>query len=157
VLDPRLNGGSTLLYYTGITRLAKNILQQIVGGYFNRDRRIMAALAEEHRVAHDVADALARKDAAQFGHFVNVAWGLQKQLCGDVTNEQIETLLARIGPHIHGARILGAGSGGFMMMICKSPEDAATIRRGLLEKPLNERARFFDFDINPAGLEVTTC
>jgi fucokinase len=157
VLDPRQNGGSTLLYYTGITRLAKNILQQVVGGYFNRDRRIMSALAREHRVAHDVADALARKDAARFGHYVNVAWHLQKTLCGDVTNEQIETLLARIGPHIHGARILGAGSGGFMMMICKSPSEAAAIRKSLLEKPLNERARFFDFDINHAGLEITSC
>jgi galactokinase/mevalonate kinase-like predicted kinase len=157
LLDPRLNGGSTLLYYTGVTRLAKNILQQVVGGYFNRDRRIMAALAEEHRVAHAIADALSRKDAARFGHLVNEAWGLQKRLCGDVTNEAIETLLARIGPHIHGARILGAGSGGFMLMICRSPEDAAAVRRGLLEKPLNDRARFFDFGINPAGLEITTC
>ena len=39
VLDPKLNGGQTLLYYTGITRLAKNILQQVVGRYLDRDRR----------------------------------------------------------------------------------------------------------------------
>ena len=67
VVDPKANGGSTLLYYTGLTRLAKNILQQIVGGYLNRDRAIMQALAEEHQVAHSIADAMARKDAAAFG------------------------------------------------------------------------------------------
>ena len=44
-----------------------------------------------------------------------------------------------------------------MMMICKSPDDAAAIRRSLLEKPLNDRSRFFDFSINNAGLEITTC
>ncbi len=31
VLDPKANAGQTLLYYTGITRLAKNILAQVVG------------------------------------------------------------------------------------------------------------------------------
>ncbi len=155
VLDPA--GGSTLLYYTGVTRLAKNILQQVVGGYFNRNRSIMSTLAQEHQVARCIADAMERKDAAAFGHYIDVAWRLQKQLCGDVTNAPIESLLSRIRPHIFGARILGAGSGGFMMMICKSPDDAAAIRRSLLEKPLNDRSRFFDFSINNAGLEITTC
>ncbi len=157
VLDPRANGGSTLLYYTGMTRLAKNILQQIVGGYFNRNRAIMAALAEEHQVAHSVADALSRKDAAAAGRYVNAAWELQKRLCGEVTNEEIERLLAKVRPHVHGMRISGAGSGGFLFMIAKSPRDAALIRERLEREPLNERARFFDFEVNQAGLEVTTC
>jgi len=157
VVDPKANGGSTLLYYTGLTRLAKNILQQVVGGYLNRDRAIMQTLAEEHQVAHAIADAMALKDAAAFGHYVNVAWELQKRLCGTVTNETIERLLARVRPHVHGMRISGAGSGGFLLMICKSPRDAAQVREMLEREPLNESSRFFDFEINEAGLEVTTC
>ena len=157
VLDPQLNGGSTLLYYTGLTRLAKNILEEIVGGYLNRNRRIMAALEAEHRVAHAVADAMSQKDAARFGHYINVAWELQKTLCGQVTNESIEQLLAAVRPHVHGMRISGAGSGGFLLMICKSPAAAAHVRKLLESRPLNDRARFFDFEVNHAGLEVTTC
>jgi galactokinase/mevalonate kinase-like predicted kinase len=157
VLDPKLNGGSTLLYYTGITRLAKNILQQVVGGYLNRNRTIMSTLAQEHEVARLLAEAMALKDAARFGALIDEAWRLQKQLCGEVTNEQIESLLHRVRPHIQGARILGAGSGGFLLMICKTPAHAASIRSMLASRPLNERARFFDFDINHQGLEVTTC
>ena len=42
-LDGRANGGRTLLYYTGITRLAKGILRQVVGHYLDRDRRTLAA------------------------------------------------------------------------------------------------------------------
>jgi fucokinase len=157
LLDPRENGGSTLLYYTGLTRLAKDILQQIVGGYLNRDRRIMAALVEEHEVARNIADAMSRKDAAAFGHFVDHAWELQKRLCGTVTNETIEQLLRKVRPHVHGMRISGAGSGGFLIMICKSPRDAALVREMLEREPLNERSRFFDFEINQKGIEVTTC
>jgi galactokinase/mevalonate kinase-like predicted kinase len=157
VVDPAANGGSTLLYYTGLTRLAKNILQQIVGGYLNRDRHIMQALAEEHQVARCIADAMALKDAAAFGHYVNAAWELQKRLCGTVTNQTIERLLERVRPHVYGMRISGAGGGGFLLMICKSPRDAAAVRDMLEREPLNECSRFFDFEINQAGLEVTTC
>ncbi|MCC6862503.1 MAG: hypothetical protein IT158_28260 [Bryobacterales bacterium] len=157
LFDPKLNGGSTLLYYTGLTRLAKNILHQVVGGYLNRDRGIMATLAREHEVAHAIADAMGRKDPADFGRHVNEAWELQKRLCRDVTNESIECLLARARPHVHGMRISGAGSGGFLLMICKSPGDAARVRAALERQPLNERSRFFDFDINGRGLEVVTC
>ena len=46
VLDPGENGGLTLLYYTGLTRLAKNILQRVVGRYLDRDRAAMRALRE---------------------------------------------------------------------------------------------------------------
>ena len=57
---------------------------------------------------------------------------LQKRLCGTVTNETIERLLDRVRPHVHGMRISGAGSGGFLLMICKSPRDAAIRTSGLI-------------------------
>ncbi len=157
VLDPQLNGGCTLLYYTGLTRIAKDILQEIVGGYLNRDHAIMQALAEEHLAAHAMADAMARKDIAAFGECVDSAWALQKRLCGTVTNSTIEDLLTRVRPFVHGTRISGAGSGGFLLMIAKSAADAGQIRKMLDQEPLNERSRFFDFQVNNAGLEVTTC
>jgi hypothetical protein len=37
------------------------------------------------------------------------------------------------------------------------PQDAAEVRAMLEREPLNERARFFDFEINRKGIEVTTC
>lgn len=157
VLDPKMNGGSTLLYYTGLTRLAKDVLEQVVGGYLNRNRSIMAALTQEHQVARCVADALSRKDAEALGYYTDVDWQLHTQLSPDVTNDAIESLRERVRPYVHGARVLGAGSGGFMVMLCKSPQDATHVRRMLEAEPLNERARFFDFDINHAGLEVTAC
>jgi fucokinase len=157
VLDPKLNGGCTLLYYTGLTRVAKNILQQIVGGYLNRNQRVTSALGDEYLVAEDVADTMSRKDIASFGICVDAAWALQKRLCGTVTNAAIDSLLHRVRPFVHGMRISGAGSGGFLLMVCKSPEDAKQVRRLLEADPLNERSRFFDFEVNNVGLEVTTC
>ena len=157
VLDPKLNGGCTLLYYTGLTRIAKNILQEIVGGYLNRDSSTMAALGEEHTIARDIAEAMSKKNIELFGACLDTAWALQKRLCKTVTNPAIESLLNRVRPYVHGMRISGAGSGGFLLMVCKSPGDAAHVRKMLESDPLNGRSRFFEFEVNHAGLEVTTC
>jgi fucokinase len=157
VLDPVANGGSTLLYYTGITRLAKNILRNVVGRYLDRDRAAMATLRRIHALPPRVADAMARKDAAAFGELVAAAWRLNKQLDPDSSNDRIEALLDRIAPHAHGAKLLGAGGGGFLLVVCKSPADAAVVREMLDADPPNDRARFFDFEINREGLVVTVC
>lgn len=157
ILDPRTNGGQTLLYYTGITRLAKNILHQVVGRYLSRDREAMTTLRHIGSLARDVMDAFIRKDIERFGRLMDVAWQLNKRLDPNSSNEEIEALFARVGPHIHGAKLLGAGGGGFMLMICKSPADAAAVRRLLDDDPPNSRARFFDFDVSHEGLVVTVC
>ena len=157
ILDPRTNGGQTLLYYTGITRLAKNILHQVVGRYLNRDRDAMTTLRHIGSVAEEVMDAFIRKDIERFGRLMDVAWRLNKRLDPNSSNDQIEALFARVGPCIHGGKLLGAGGGGFMLMICKSASDAATVRRMLESDPPNDRARFFDFDVSNEGLVVTVC
>jgi len=157
ILNPQANGGQSLLYYTGITRLAKNILQQVVGRYLNRDRAAMATLRRIDLVAKEVADALAGKDIAKFGYLLDVAWQLNKQLDPNSSNDDIESLFERVRPFVYGGKLLGAGGGGFMLMICRSPGDASSVRKMLEAEPPNERARFFDFDISRDGLAVTVC
>jgi galactokinase/mevalonate kinase-like predicted kinase len=155
VLDPRLNLGRTLLYYTGLRRLAKNILHYVVGNYLDRDRTAMETLRKLHAFPPMMAEAMAGKDIRRFGELIDVAWNLNKQIDPDSTTDVIEEILARIKPHIYGAKLLGAGGGGFLLMVCRTPEDAAAVRKVLNESPPNDRARFFDFDISAEGLAVT--
>jgi galactokinase/mevalonate kinase-like predicted kinase len=157
VLDPHQNGGQTLLYYTGITRLAKNILQQVVGRYLDRDRAAMRVLSGLHEIAPQVAEAMARKDIAEFGRLIDQVWALNKRLDPESSNPQIESMLDRVRPRIHGAKLLGAGGGGFLLLICKSPADAVRVREALDNQPPNERARFFDFAVSSGGLSVSVC
>ncbi|NBB95903.1 MAG: hypothetical protein GVY16_09220 [Planctomycetes bacterium] len=157
VLDPSANGGATLLYYTGVTRLAKNVLQQVVGGYLDRRRATMATLDRIRALPARTAEAMSRRDLAGFGAAVAEAWEQNKALDPNSTNDEVETILDRVAPHLYGAKLLGAGGGGFLLMICKSPEAAATLRADLERDPPNPRARFFDFSISRDGLAVTCC
>jgi fucokinase len=155
VLDPKTNQGRTLLYYTGITRLAKNILAQVVGRYLDRHRGAMATLRRIRALAPQVAEALARKDLPAFGEAIDAAWRLNKELDPDSTNPQIEAILAQIRPHLFGAKLLGAGGGGFLLLVCRSAADAEAAKRQLETQPPNPRARFFDFEVSASGLAVS--
>ena len=155
LIDPRLNDGQTLLYYTGITRLAKNILEQVVGRVLNRERPTMSTLRAIYSLAREIAESLSRKDMVAYGRLVGIAWELNKQLDPNSTNAPVEELMARVDPYIHGAKLLGAGGGGFMLMVCKSAQDAMRIRTMLDNEPPNARARFFDYSVNTNGLVVT--
>jgi galactokinase/mevalonate kinase-like predicted kinase len=157
VLDPKANGRRTLLYYTGITRLAKNILAHVVGRYLDRNRRTMATLRRIQALAPEAAKAMVGKDPQAFGEAINTAWQLNKALDPDSSNHAIEALMARVREHLYGAKLLGAGGGGFLLLVCKSPEDAAQVKSHLESEPPNPRARFFEFNVSTEGLGVSVC
>jgi len=168
VLDPRAdarrggmgtpaNEGHTLLYYTGLRRLAKNILRTVVGNYLDRGREAMDTLRELYDYPPKMTEAMAAKDMRRFGELIDLAWRLNKRIDPDSTTPVIEGILGRIKKHVRGAKLLGAGGGGFLLIVAKSPEDAARIRRILTEAPPNSRARFFEYDISREGLNVTVC
>jgi galactokinase/mevalonate kinase-like predicted kinase len=117
----------------------------------------METLRRIHALPPHVADALARKDAAALGRMLDAGWRLKKTLTPEATNEAIEDLVARVRPFIDGVTILGAGSGGFALMACRSGADAARVREMLTADPPNPRARFFDFSVSREGLVVTVC
>ena len=157
LLDPAANGGRTLLYYTGLRRLAKNILHEVVGRYLDRDRGAMETMRRLHAFPPLMAEALGMRDMERFGELVNVAWRLNVDLDPNHTTPVIEELRERIAPYVLGAKLLGAGGGGFLLMMCGSPEDAAAVRRMLEKSHRTTRARFFDYSISRAGLVVTVC
>jgi len=157
VLDPVINKGQTLLYYTGMRRLAKNILRNIVGHYLDRDRTTMETLRKLHVFPPLLFDAMERKDMLCFGELIDKALHLKKEIDPGSSNPEMENILEKFKPYMIGATFLGAGGGGFLLVVCKSPENAAAARKALEKDPPNPLARFFDYNISATGLEVTVC
>ena len=100
---------------------------------------------------------MSRKDLRRFGELIDVAWRLNKRIDPDSTNPAIEGILERFRPFKIGAKLLGAGGGGFLLVVCGSPEEASAARAALEADPPNALARFFEYSINPVGLQVTVC
>jgi galactokinase/mevalonate kinase-like predicted kinase len=157
LIDPELNNRRTLLYYTGITRLAKNILKEVVGSYLNRDRQTMDTLKQIRQAALDGAEIFSKLDYPRFGYLLDRSWRLNKALDPNSSTDKVESLFARIAPHVYGAKLLGAGGGGFVLMACKTQEDAMFLRQDLTNNPSEPNSRFFDYDVSSEGLVVTVC
>lgn len=155
VFCPTVNGGSTLLYYTGITRLAKDILHNVVGRYLDREREALEVLKRLRQSCAPVRDALERRDVNKLGNGISEVWELNKRLDPGSTNERVEDLFDRVAPYACGAKLLGAGGGGFMLIVCPTPRQAERCREDLMANPPNDLARFFDFHVSHRGLEVT--
>jgi galactokinase/mevalonate kinase-like predicted kinase len=146
---------TVLLYYTGITRVAKDILQEIVRGMFLNSQRHLAVLADIGANAQFTCDALQRSDAALLNEAVRRSWQLNQQLDRDTNPPAVQAALAPIAGYLSAAKLLGAGGGGYLLLFAKDDEAAHHIRRTLHDNPPNAKARFVDFSVSATGLQVT--
>jgi len=62
---------------------------------------------------------------------MNRHWELKQKMDPHTTNAPVEALLDRAGPLIRGAKLAGAGGGGFMIFLAKSEEAAAELRSAM--------------------------
>jgi galactokinase/mevalonate kinase-like predicted kinase len=106
-------GDRFLLYYTGQRRMAKNILRQIIGRYLNRERQVLQTLDELKELALAMKEDLDHRRLDDFGAKIGAAWECNKRLDSGSTTPEIEAILDRVSTWTIGAKLLGAGGGGF--------------------------------------------
>jgi galactokinase/mevalonate kinase-like predicted kinase len=144
-----------LLYYTGITRVAKNILADIVRGMFLNSSKHLALLEELKYHAENTSRSLSEKDFESFGKNILRSWQLNQKLDAGTNTPEIQKIIDQISPWIIGQKLLGAGGGGFMLIIAKDENAVGHIKNELTINPVNKRARLVDFNISSTGLQVT--
>ena len=144
-----------MLYYTGITRTAKQILAEIVRRMFLNNRDELALLRQMKDHAMNMYEALQRQDFQQMGQLVRQTWE-QNQLLDSGTNpEAVRRQTALIDDLCLGYKLPGAGGGGYLYMVAKDPEAAARIKKILMENRINDNARFVDMSLSHTGLQIS--
>jgi fucokinase len=117
-----------VLFYTGLPRLAKNVLQRVVDRYLARDPETIEILDRMPILAREVADGLRAGDMRMVGDAFSKTWEWHKKLEPSSSNPDIDRVFEAAEPYVWGARLVGAGGGGFMVIIARSREDAAELR-----------------------------
>lgn len=155
LLNKQHSNVDTLLYYTGITRTAHDILGQIVKGFFRNE-------AHRSRIMEDIAtnakfttDALQRNDRSALCEAVRRSWMLNCALDQGTAPASVQKIIDTLGKDAVAYKLLGAGGGGFMFIMTPSVECAARIKHNLEKNPPNPRARFVDMTLSTTGLQVT--
>jgi fucokinase len=118
-------------HYTGIRRIARNLLSQVVGSYLARETRTVQVLHSIKTLAMEMRHAMEEGEWAHLGELMWRHWELNKQLDPHTTNAPIEARLEELRPHLAGAKLAGAGGGGFLMLLARSAEEGAALRARL--------------------------
>ncbi len=147
--------GLILLYYTGVTRVAKTILAEIVKGMFLNSREHLDILSDMKLHVEDTFNAIQKNDFEALSKKVLKSWELNKRLDSGTNPESIQNIIDLIDDYAFGYKLLGAGGGGFLLIMSKDFRASVKIRELLENNRPNERARFVDITLSKTGFIVS--
>lgn len=144
-----------LLFYTGITRTAKNILAEIVRKMFLNQHTEIAQLREMKAHTMEMYEAIQRQNFAEMGRLVRKTWAQNQVLDSGTNPESIRRLTDLVDDLCLGYKLPGAGGGGYLYMVAKDPDAAARIKQILNDNRQHPNARFVDMTLSTNGLQVS--
>lgn len=146
----------SLLYFTGQKRMARNVLRRVLAFYEENPHNFAKILIDSLKEgAERAASAIESCDIDGFARCVNDYWRDKKLLDSGSTNDRVEEIIASVSGLVSAVTLAGAGGGGFMYILAKSPRDAAKIRKILIRNPPSRFSRFYSFAVDGKGVEVS--
>jgi fucokinase len=142
-----------VLYNTGLQRMAKDLLRQVVSRYLARETATVQVLHSIKTLAVEMSYAATEGDWKHLGGLLDRHWQLNQVLDPNTANAPINALLDRARPFIYGAKLAGAGGGGFLMLLARDPEAAADLRVALGQEA-SQRGAPVSYGIAEDGLRV---
>lgn len=133
------------LVYTGMTRSASEVLSEDP----TNEEEAIERLREIRAQADSAAMLLASGDLESLGTLLNEAWLLKRGTSTRVSNSSIDKLYERlIRTGVKGAKLLGAGSGGFFLVF------GDPSLRGTLSEELGNENRILPMGVDFSGSKI---
>ncbi|MEM8860179.1 MAG: GHMP kinase [Chloroflexota bacterium] len=146
-LDPvtsRLLNNNTMLFYTGVTRKADNILSEQRENIRSRQE----ILDEMKSLVYIARKELEQGNPDAIGVLLDKGWQLKKQMASKVSNSTLDAMYdTALKAGAIGGKISGAGGGGFLLLYCPQ-EKQENVRSAL--KHLQE----LEFNLEPDGSKI---
>jgi D-glycero-alpha-D-manno-heptose-7-phosphate kinase len=113
-----------MVFYTGITRSASNILQHQKQNLAQVDKK--AIMRQMVQLAHDLKAELEKDNIEAMGQILHENWLLKREMAPGISNQQIDDwyAAARQAGAI-GGKLLGAGGGGFLLFFVPKEKQEA--------------------------------
>jgi len=114
-----------LLFYTGITRKAKDILSE----QKKNTKKKMEFLDRMMELSFELKDSLVKRDITRFGELLHKNWEYKKKLASKISSPLIDKYYRMaLESGALGGKVLGAGGGGFMLFYCEQNRQNSVIR-----------------------------
>jgi D-glycero-alpha-D-manno-heptose-7-phosphate kinase len=125
--DRRALQHQIMLFYTGVTRSANSILEEQTANI--KATRTQLDLLRD--LAGFAVDRLRSGDVDALGGAVREGWEAKRKLASGISSSQIDVAVGRaLDAGATGAKLTGAGGGGFLLVICPMERQRA-VRQAL--------------------------
>ncbi|MGB6837543.1 MAG: galactokinase [Dehalococcoidia bacterium] len=135
-----------LLFYTGMKRMASDVLADESRAISEGDEDVTRALHSVKEIGLQVREALEQGNFRRFGGLLDRHWESKKRLSRKVSSGQVDRWyeLARRNGAL-GGKLVGAGGGGFFMFCCED-NNKAGLREAMAAEGLREVRFAIDFE-----------
>lgn len=137
---------NVLLFYTGVTRSSRGILEAQKRDTQQADPKVVDSLHRTKELGYRIKEALEQGDLERFGLLLDEHWQNKKRRSSQISDGRIDSWYDIAKEHgALGGKIMGAGGGGFFMLCCPN-NHKAEMRRALSRAGLREMPYDFDFE-----------
>ena len=133
-----------LLFFTGYARSASTILREQDDRSKQADQAMIENLDFVKQLGQQSQAALESDDLSEFARLMDVHWQRKKERSQNMSNPDINAWYdCAMANGALGGKVIGAGSGGFLMFYAK---DKSRLRHAMREQGLKEVRFRFDFE-----------
>eukprot|EP00074_Homo_sapiens_P060731 XP_006721225.1 L-fucose kinase isoform X2 [Homo sapiens] len=111
-----------LLVYTGKTRLARNLLQDVLRSWYARLPAVVQNAHSLVRQTEECAEGFRQGSLPLLGQCLTSYWEQKKLMAPGCEPLTVRRMMDVLAPHVHGQSLAGAGGGGFLYLLTKEPQ-----------------------------------
>lgn len=142
----------SLLFYMGVTRASATILSKQVEDTSVGKAAVIDSLHKTKEIGFRVRDAIEQGDLVRFGALLDEHWQNKKRRSDKISDARIDRAYDKARAlGALGGKVLGAGGGGFLMVLCS---DQNGTRREIREAMAEEGMRYVPFTFDYDGAKV---
>ncbi|KAH0619396.1 hypothetical protein JD844_000008 [Phrynosoma platyrhinos] len=142
-----------LLLYTGKTRLARNLLQDVLRNWYARLPTIVQNTDALVDNAEECVRALQQGDLSLLGKCLNCYWLQKKTMAPGCEPLAVRRMMEILEPLVYGQSLTGAGGGGFLCILTREPRQQELLQK-IMAKTEVRRSRPLSISQPPPDVTV---
>ncbi|KAM4637923.1 L-fucose kinase isoform 6-T12 [Amazona ochrocephala] len=143
-----------LLVYTGKTRLARNLLQDVVRNWY---ARLPSAVQNADALvsnAEECAQALRQGNLPLIGKCLDCYWQQKKCMAPGCEPLAVGRMMDALRPYAYGQCLAGAGGGGFLYVLTRAPRQKEALHRILAKTEGLGNFSIHSVEVDTGGFSV---
>ncbi|KAM9495286.1 L-fucose kinase isoform 2-T2 [Clarias gariepinus] len=138
-----------LLIYTGKTRLARNLLQDVVRNWYSRLPSIVQNAEQLVSTAEECARACTEGSLIKLGACMNRYWQQKKAMAPGCEPAAVRTMMDALQRIALGQSLAGAGGGGFLFILTRDSQQEEKV-----QQILNSTQGLCDFSVHSVEIDM---